>query len=39
MKEEEEKKQLTGSLKDAVNCIKKRISEGSCSLSGEADGI
>lgn len=35
----EDKNQLTGSSKEAVDCIKKRISEGSCSLSGEADGI
>ena len=39
MKEEEEQNQLTGSSEDAGSCIKKRISEGSCSLSGEADGV
>lgn len=39
MKEEEEQNQMTGSSEDAASCIKKRISEGSRSLSGEADGV
>lgn len=39
MKAEKEQNLLTGSSEDAVSCIKKRKSEGSCSLSGEAEGV